>query len=409
MRKTIRKFIPNEVVNLVKHLPSSVLANMIYGFPSRGMKFIGVTGTDGKTTTTNMIYRILKDAGIKAAMVSTINAEINGEKIDTGFHVTNPDYFLLQKLIQKAKKSGTEVFVLEVTSHGLDQFRTWGINFQVGVITNITHEHLDYHKNWENYFRSKSKLIKNSNWSVLNRDEDHFERLRDLAKGLVVTFGRDEKSDFNPENSKFKLKIPGDFNILNGLAAIAATNIFGVDPEKAIETLENFSGLEGRMQEVENKLGIKIVIDFAHTPNALENALKSLKDNKKGKLISVFGCAGLRDVQKRPLMGEVSARLADITVITSEDPRGEIDKINEEIMVGIKKSGGVLNKNVFIEPDRQKAIELAIREFAKKGDIVGIFGKGHEQSMNINGDKELPWSDLEAVNKVLNEGHIQIS
>ena len=133
--------IPNEMVNLLKHLPSSVLANIIYGFPSRGMKIIGVTGTDGKTTTTNMIYQILKRAGFKASMVSTINAEINGEKIDTGFHVTNPDYFLLQKLINKAKRAGTEIFVLEVTSHGLDQFRTWGINFDVGVITNITSEH----------------------------------------------------------------------------------------------------------------------------------------------------------------------------------------------------------------------------------------------------------------------------
>lgn len=403
MKKTIRSLIPNEVVNLFKHLPSSVLANIIYGFPSRGMKFIGVTGTDGKTTTTNMIYQILKAAGMRVAMVSTINAEINGEKIDTGFHVTNPDYFLLQKLIRKARSAGTDVFVLEVTSHGLDQFRTWGINFQVGVITNITHEHLDYHKNWENYFRSKSKLIKNSTWSVLNRDENHFERLRDLAKGLVVTFGKDSKADFSPGNNKFKLQLPGEYNILNGLAAIAATNIFGVDPKKAIRTLENFSNLEGRMQRIENKLGIKIVVDFAHTPNALENALLTLRKETKGKLFSVFGCAGLRDVEKRPLMGEISAKYADTTIITAEDPRGEIDKINAQIMTGVERVGGVGSKSVYIENDRQKAIELAIKKLARKGDTVGIFGKGHEKSMNITGFKELPWSDVEAVQKVLNE------
>lgn len=400
--KSVRKFIPNEIVNLFKHLPSSVLANIIYGFPSKGMKFIGVTGTDGKTTTTNMIYKILKDAGYKASMVSTINAEINGEKIDTGFHVTNPDYFLLQKLIDKAKKSGTEVFVLEVTSHGLDQYRTWGIEFAIGVITNITSEHLDYHKTWENYFNAKSKLIRNSKWAVLNRDETHFDRLKKLAGGLIATFGKEPKSDFNPENTKFKLQLPGEYNKLNALAAIAAANIIGVDRETSIKSLEEFKSLEGRMQEVLNSRGIKIVVDFAHTANALENALKSLRPQTKGKLISVFGCAGLRDEKKRPAMGKISAELADITIITSEDPRGMIDSINEEIMVGIKQGGGELGKNVFIENDRQKAIALAIAK-AKKGDIVGIFGKGHEKSMNLDGKVELPWSDVEAVQKVLDE------
>lgn len=402
MKKIIRQLIPNEIVNLFKHLPSSVLANIIYRFPSKGMKFIGVTGTDGKTTTTNMIYQILKDAGKKVAMVSTINAEINGEKIDTGFHVTNPDYFLLQKLIDKAKKAGTEIFVLEVTSHGLDQFRTWGINFEIGVITNITSEHLDYHKTWENYFNSKAKLIKNSKWAVLNNDEDHFRRLKSLAPGLVATFGQ-TRADFNTDKYKFNLKLPGDYNILNALAAIAATNIIGVEEKNAIKTLENFSSLEGRMEEVKNDQGLKIIVDFAHTANALENALKTLKSGNKGKLISVFGCAGLRDEKKRPAMGEISARLADITVITAEDPRGEIDKINEEIMTGAKKAGGELGKNVYIEQDRQKAIELAVNQLAKKGDTVGIFGKGHEKSLNMTGNEELPWSDVEAVKKALNE------
>ena len=253
MLNHVRKHIPNELVNLFKHLPSSVLANIIYGFPSKGMKFIGITGTDGKTTTTNMIYKILKDAGYKTAMVSTINAEINGEKIDTGFHVTNPDYFLLQKLINKAKKAGTEIFVLEVTSHGLDQYRTWGIEFSIGVITNITSEHLDYHKTWDNYFRAKSKLIRNSKWAVLNRDEDHFERLKKLAGGLITTFGKDEKADFNLKNSEIKLLLPGEYNILNALAAIAATNIVGVDKETAIKSLKSFDSLEGRMQEIHHR------------------------------------------------------------------------------------------------------------------------------------------------------------
>lgn len=406
MKKTVRKYVPNTAVNLLKHLPSSVLANIVYGFPSRGMKFIGVTGTDGKTTTTNMIYQILKQAGKKVAMVSTINAEINGEKIDTGFHVTNPDYFLLQKLIRKAKKAGTEIFVLEVTSHGLDQYRTWGILFEVGVVTNITHEHLDYHGSWENYFNSKSKLVKVSRTAVLNSSENHFERLKKLAPNNVLTFGEAKNADFSLDKYNLKLKLPGEYNKLNALAALAATSTFNIPEKEAIKVLENFDNLEGRMQEVPNKLGIKIIIDFAHTPNALENALIALKKDAKGKIISVFGCAGLRDEGKRPLMGEISAKLADKTIITSEDPRGLIESINKEILKGAEKGGAKLGENIFIENNREEAIKMAIRVLAKKGDTVGIFGKGHEKSMNIDGNKELPWSDLEAAKKAINEGQI---
>lgn len=406
MRKAIRKVIPNQVVNLLKHFPTAVLANLIYGFPSRSMKFIGVSGTDGKTTTTNMIYQILKSAGKKVAMVSTINAEIDGEKIDTGFHVTNPDPFLLQKLISKAKKAGIEIFVLEVTSHGLDQFRTWGVKFDVGIITNITHEHLDYHGSWENYFFAKAKLVGNAKVTVINRDEAHFEKLAGLAKGKIITFGLKEEADFNPKNCKCNLCVPGEYNEINALAAIAATSIFGIDRKKVIGVLDKFGSLEGRMQHVKNNLGIKIVIDFAHTPNALENALKSLRKETKGKLISVFGCAGLRDEGKRPLMGKISARLADVTIITAEDPRGEIDKINAQIIEGVERAGGIKGENFFVQKDRQKAIAFAIKKIAKTGDTVGIFGKGHEQSINIDGIKELPWSDFEAVQKVLNAREI---
>jgi UDP-N-acetylmuramyl tripeptide synthase len=342
MAVNIRKHIPNELVNLFRHFPAAVLANIIQGFPSRGIKFIGITGTDGKTTTTNMIYQILKDAGFKTAMVSTINAEINGEKIDTGFHVTNPDYFALQKLIAKAKKAGTEIFVLEVTSHGLEQFRTWGIKFEVGVITNITQEHLDYHGTWEKYFIAKAKLIRNSRSAVLNYDEENYKRLKSLAPGRVVTFGFNKEADFNPENTKFTLKIPGDFNILNALAAISAASFFGVETKTAVRTLEQFGSLEGRMQEVVNNLGIKIIIDFAHTPNGLENALKALKQKTSGKLITLTGAEGYRDPRKRPLMGGIAVRESDYTIFTAVDPRGLIDEINAQMLKGAEDAGGKL-------------------------------------------------------------------
>jgi UDP-N-acetylmuramoyl-L-alanyl-D-glutamate--2,6-diaminopimelate ligase len=403
MKRLVRKIIPQKAINLFRHLPTAVLANVIYGFPSRQMTVIGVTGTDGKTTTVNMIYQILKTAGKKVSMVSTINAEIAGKSYDTGFHVTNPDPLMLQKFIKMATQAGEEMLVLEVTSHGLDQYRAWGVHFDVGVITNITHEHLDYHKTWENYFQAKAKLIKQVKLAILNRTEDHYGRLCRLTSGKVVSFGLTKQADFNPIKFPFKLVIPGQYNVLNALAASAVAVHFGVDTKIIKRTLENFSSLEGRMNEIKNTRGIKIVVDFAHTPNALKEALQALRSLTPGRLIAVFGAAGARDIEKRALMGEISARFADITVITSEDPRGELDQINAQILEGAQKAKGELGKNVYIEGDRGKAIEMAINQIAKKGDTVGIFGKGHEKSMNYDGKKETPWSDHEAVKNTLSQ------
>ena len=407
MIRKIRQFIPNSLVNYGKHLPTAVLANLKYGFPSRKMTVIGVTGTDGKTTTVNMIYEILRmDSRFRGndksnvAMISSINAVLDGKEYDTGFHTTSPSPFQLQKYIKMAKKAGVEILVLEVTSHGLAQFRNWGIKFDIGVITNITHEHLDYHGSWENYFKTKAKLLKNVRVAIVNHDEGHFTRLAKLTKGQLVSFGLHKGADFNPRKFPLNLKIPGDFNLLNALAASAVCVNLGIDSKRIRQTLANFSLPSGRMEEIENNRGLKIVIDFAHTPNALENALKTLRRQTKERLISVFGCASERDVQKRSLMGAVSGKLADITVLTDEDPRFEDPiKIIDKIAEGAYKCGAKDGENLFKEPDRQKAIKLAI-EMAKKGDVVGIFGKGHEKSMNYQG-VEKPWSDREAVLKAL--------
>lgn len=396
MIKKFRKLIPHSFINYGKHLPEAVAANIKYGFPSRKLKVIGVTGTDGKTTTVNMIYQILKESGKKVSMISTINAVIGGKSYDTGFHVTSPDSRDIQKFLQVAVKTGDEFVVLEVTSHALAQFRVWGVNFEVGVITNITHEHLDYHKTWENYFQAKAQLIKNVKYAVLNTDEANFERLSHHALGQVVSFGLKNNSNINPQNITLKLQIPGEYNIYNALAAAAVGEILGIDREIIEKGLAGFTGLPGRMEEIKNNKGIRVFVDFAHTPNALENALKTLRSLTRGKLISVFGCASERDVQKRPLMGEISAQLADITVLTSEDSRFEDPmKIIQEITHGAIKQGLQEEKNLFSEPDREKAITLAL-SLAKKGDMVGIFGKGHEKSMNYQG-VEKSWSDQRAV------------
>lgn len=243
MKKLLKKFIPQPLINHGKHLPTAVLANIQHGFPSRNLKIIGVTGTDGKTTTTNMIYQILKDSGKKVSMISTINAFIGDKSYDTGFHVTSPNPQDVQRMIKEAKNKGTEYMVLEVTSHALDQYRFWGIKFHIGVITNVTHEHLDYHKTFENYLNTKARLIKNVKLAVLNKDDKNFKILKKKTNGKVLSFGLDKSADFSPHNYPLKLKMPGNFNMQNALAASTVASFLGIPKLQIQKTLSNFSSL----------------------------------------------------------------------------------------------------------------------------------------------------------------------
>lgn len=400
MLRKIRRLIPQNLINYGKHLPEALLANLKYGFPSKEMTVVGVTGTDGKTTTANMIYQILRQAGKKVSMISSINAWIGERSFDTGFHVTSPSSMDLQKYIFLARSSGSDFLILEVTSHALDQFRTWGIKFDLGVITNVTHEHLDYHKTFEKYREAKVKLIKNARWAILNMDDPSYEYLSRKISGKIISYSLRKNSKFNLKNFPLKLKIPGDYNLSNALAAAATSSSLGVDQKIIKKALEHFRSLDGRMDKVPNKKGVNIVVDFAHTPNALEQALKTLRKETKGRLISVFGCASERDTLKRPIMGKISSELADITVLTDEDPRFEDRrKIIGQIAAGAYQIGAEDDISLFRQPDRQKAIKLAI-SLAQEGDTVGIFGKGHEKSMNYSG-VEKPWSDLKAVKRAL--------
>lgn len=357
------------LINRFWHLPQAVLANLWYGWPSRHLKVIGVTGTSGKTTTAHLIYHLLRQAGFKVALISSVSVP--------GLHVTNPDPFTLQKMLHQLTRQKREYLVLEVTSHGLDQFRCWGISFDYGVLTNISHEHLDYHKTLERYLQAKLKLIRSAKIAVLNRNDSSFKLARAAARGKIVTFT--DKPDFMAANNN---------------AAMAVALDLGIDRAKIGAALAGFSGVTGRMEVVQEK-PFKIVIDFAHKPDALEKALKFLRRNLKGRIIAVFGCAGLRDWLKRPMMGEISGRLADVTILTAEDPRTEnVNGIIQQIKAGFKSK-----KKLYSEPDRQKAINLAIR-LAKPGDVVALFGKSHEKSMCF-GTIELAWSEHQAVKKAL--------
>lgn len=373
----------------IYHLAQAFFAAFYLQFPSKKITVIGVTGTDGKTTTVNMIYHILNSAGFKVSMISSIRAQIGEKSYDTGFHVSTPTPLQVQKYLNGAVEAGSDYFVLEATSHGLDQNRLAFVDFKIGIVTNITHEHLDYHKTLENYVKAKSKLFRNSKISILNADDKSFQVLKSNSTGRIVTYGIKNQSDFNLKNSEIKLKIAGVYNQLNALAALAATVSLGVTKEKALLALESFEGISGRMEEIDLGQDFKVYIDFAHTPNGLEQALKSLRLTK---LIAVFGAAGERDKTKREKMGSVAAKLADHVVITSEDPRSEDPQvICKQISKGMKGKKEGKDYNIIL--DRQKAIEFAVN-LAGKNDVVGIFGKGHEKSMNIKGEEQ-PWDEFE--------------
>lgn len=370
-----------------------------FGWPAQSLKIIAVTGTDGKTTTCHLVYEVLKKAGKKVALVSTVAAFIGEEEIDTGFHVTNPDARVLQKLLRKIVDMGFEYLVLEVTSHGIDQNRLVGVTPMIGVITNITHEHLDYHGDFEDYRATKARLVVGTKYAVLNSDDPSTDWIRSRCGGEVVEYGK--------LGIKTSGALVGDYNQYNLGAVAAVARILNVEYRIIEEVAKTFAGVSGRMEEINVGQKFRAVVDFAHTPNALENVLRELKSQKaKGKsdLILVFGCAGLRDHTKRPKMGKIAVTLADKVIVTAEDPRTEsLDDIYSDITSGLPATPSYDKRgrggDIFREDDRQKAIEMAVK-MAKPGDIVVVTGKGHEKSMCF-GAKEYPWSDREAVKKAI--------
>jgi len=352
--KDIKKANYVKVVDSRKKLGE--LCKEYYGDPSSKLKVIGVTGTKGKTTTCHLIHHILVKNGKKAGLISTISTE--------GFHTTSPDIITLNKYLSEMVKNKTEYVILEVGSHGIDQGRIAGIKFDISVLTNIAPEHLDYHKTFEEYKRVKMMFVNSAKFRV-----------------------------FSPSSSKLKI-LQGEFNNINAETAVEVAMELGVSKEKALKTLRTFKLPSGRLEEIHTKNGFKIFVDFAHTPDSLEKALTYLKSLKPKRLISVFGCAGLRDTKKRSKMGKISTSLADLTIFTAEDPR------TESIFDILKKmkSKAVENKFICI-PERGEAIAHAL-SIAKKGDIVGIFGKGHEKSMCYL-NFEHPWSDQKFIKNLL--------
>lgn len=381
-------------LKLPYHWCIGLLANLRYGFPSRKLRVIGVTGTDGKTTTATMLYHILRQAGRKVALISTVSAYIGEEQIDTGFHVTTPDPFALQRLLSKIVKLGFTDLVLEATSHGIHQHRLFGIRPEVAVVTNVTHEHLDYHGSYKHYLKVKASFLVRARTVLLNKTDNSYEPLKrylhtHTPSARIVPYAF--KTLDSVSRRAIMDRFPEVYNRDNAAAALTAAQCLNISTDVSLAALRTFHAVEGRMQEIPAK-DIRVIVDFAHTPNGLESALRALRAQRKPgkKLIAVFGCAGLRDHDKRPIMGKIGSELADEAILTAEDPRTEdVNVIIRQIKEGVVQNHGHMHEI----PNRRSAIQFAICTLAQPGDIVGIFGKGHEKSLNLDGKHELSWSD----------------
>ena len=398
-----------------------------YKFPGKRMKVIGVTGTNGKTSTCFLIWKMLNIAGYKTGLMTTVAWGVDKleEQVE---HMTTVDTETLNQRMQKIAESGAEFLVLEITSHALAQNRIFGVPIEVAVMTNVTHEHLDYHKTFENYRDAKRKLFKMAKYGVINEDDKSWsyfaddvkeyityginggilraEKVELLAEGVKyqveipnVNFGNNKKKTKN-EIAKIRTHIPGKFTVYNSLAAMAVGLRLGLsvpEIEKGILALES---VEGRMNRVNEGQDFEVIVDYAHTPDAFLKVFESVVPGKKKRIISLFGGAGRRDESTRAERGEIGAKNSDIVIVTEDDSRDEDRKmIAEEFAKGAEKEGKILGKDLFVILDREEAIQKAI-DLAKKDDIVLVLGKGHEKTI-LRAEGAVPFEDLKVTRKIL--------
>lgn len=416
IKDAIRSVLPKSLMKSLLpywHKSRAIVAGTMYNNPSRNMKVIAITGTNGKTTTSAFVGSILKEAGYKYGVSSTAFFDINGKVTanDTNMTVTNP--FQVQKVLHKMRKAGVEWVVLEVTSHAIDQNRIYGIPILAAVMTNLTQDHLDYHGTMENYAAAKLKLFKGSpKVIVLNKDDEWFEFFNKAeASEHKLTFGSDQDADVRinkavlggggssfeliiDKSQTFKMvsKLIGKFNVYNATAAVAVTYGLHIDKKAIVEGVKNLESVPGRMEIIDEGQPYTVVVDYAHTPDALQNILDTVKSLTQKRVILVFGATGDRDKAKRPIMGEIAAKMADRIVLTDEEPYSEDPaQIRKEVLKGIEKAKGAAKTREVA--DRRDAIANAF-SIAKAGDTVLITGMGHQTYMKLAGGK-IHWDDRE--------------
>lgn len=389
------------------------LSAEFYSNRHKNLKLIAVTGTNGKTTTANMLYTILTLSGKKCGLISTVKSNICGEETES--NLSTPDPFDMHSMFSRLYEWGAEYCIVEASSQGISEGRLVGLDFYLTVLTNISRDHLDYHGTMENYVESKKSIFQVSEKAVINADDAYSEEFKETCRGKVITYSlsknesayvaksvklREDGSDYavvaDYAIHRIKLNVPGEFNVMNSLAAVAAARECDVSLEFCAYALKSFSGVRGRMEFLDLDTDYKVVIDYAHTPDALKKVLLCLGSFPHCRVITVFGCGGERDKEKRSMMGDVASQLSDILIITSDNPRGENPmEIIDDILSGIGKS----KKNIYIHENRRKAIEYALK-IASKNDIILLAGKGHE-TYQLLGENKIPMDERKIVREIL--------
>ena len=387
----------------------ALLCARYWGNPSKRFKLVGVTGTNGKTTTTYLVKTILENAGHKVGLIGT-NQNMIGNKVLPASRTT-PDSFELQKIFKSMADEKCDTVIMEVSSHALYLDRVYGSDFDIGLFTNITQDHLDFHKTMENYLAAKTLLFKMCKKGIINGDDERAGYVIKNATCPMTTYSIDKSSDVKADNVKmtekgvsfdalgqhYELKIPGKFSVYNALGAILICDALGVERNKIAEGLKIAHGVKGRAEVVDLGYDFTVLIDYAHTPDGIENILKTVKGFAKGRVIILFGCGGDRDNKKRPIMGKIASSLADFVIVTSDNPRTEKPSaIIDEIMVGIDKT-----KPYTVIENRRDAIEYAVKN-AKKDDVIVLAGKGHETYQTI-GKENFHFDEREILFEIKNE------
>ncbi|WP_047151550.1 UDP-N-acetylmuramoyl-L-alanyl-D-glutamate--2,6-diaminopimelate ligase [Aneurinibacillus tyrosinisolvens] len=404
----------------------AILADQFYGQPTRELKVIGVTGTNGKTTTTHLIERILSEAGHKTGIIGTIEMRLEEEAVEV--KNTTPEAHDLQQAFRWMRNSGAEYAAIEVSSHALDMGRVRGIQFSTAVFTNLTQDHLDYHETMEKYLYAKGLLFsqlgneydrKRMKFAVINADDPASEMLFKYTAAQVITYGINKEADMRAHDISItaegtrlrvetfkgsvdlKLKVIGNFNVYNTLAALSVCLLEGIPLEQIRDSLERIEGVRGRFERLDAGQNYTVIVDYAHTPDSLENVLKTIGEFAKGKVYCIVGCGGDRDKTKRPLMASIAAKYADMAIITSDNPRSEEpEAIINDMVAGLTKDG-VDTKRYRAITDRREAIRFAIGQ-ANKEDVVLIAGKGHE-TYQILKDKTIHFDDKEEAHQAILE------
>ena len=422
--KGVRSVLPSQAVHLLENVYRKTRIQLLsarYGWPARGLRVIAVTGTNGKTTTANYINEILKQAGYKTAMFTTAVIEVAGESKINDLNATVASVSRMQQFLNEARRYKVDFVILEVTSHSLHQHKLDGVPIEAAVMTNLTQDHLDYHKTMEKYAAAKGLLFaRNPRYIVLNRDDDWFDYFdRYLAEEQKITYGKSEDADVrisdiklykkgseavlafdHQEKSQLATYLPGEYNVFNMAAAASICYVLGVSMSDIKNGIASLEGIPGRFERATKDETYEVIVDYAHTPDALEKLLEATRNITKKRIILVFGACGDRDTVKRPIMGKIAAKLADEIILTDEESYNEDpDKIRRDIYAGIEESKAT-NKTTEIA-DRREAIRHALN-IAKKDDTILITGMGHEQFRIINGEK-LPWNDTNIVREIISE------